>query len=306
MGTDADLFQLARQQHGVFTRAQARALGFTDRMLATRLADARLERAAHGVLRISSSIATWRQQVMTGVLACGEGTLASYRAAASLHGLSYSREVELTMPHARRTRVSGITVHRSDVPAVDRCAIDGIPATTPARTLGDLAAVLDRDQLEDAIDVGCRDGLVSVARLRWQAQRMDRHKGIGVFNELLARRAGPPPASVLERKLLRVLAAHQLPAPSRQMPFERGNGKRAYVDFYYAEHRLVIEVDGHRGHATRQQRAADNRRANDLVARHGLRLLRFTWEEVVDAPDAVAAAVVGTLLYRDGIEVSQV
>jgi very-short-patch-repair endonuclease len=74
----------------------------------------------------------------------------------------------------------------------------------------------------------------------------------------------------------------------------RRDGRIAYVDAAYLDRgnrvRLGIELDGNAAHATPGQRAADNVRANALGLRD-IRLLRFTYEQVVNEPEMVAATV---------------
>ena len=98
------------------------------------------------------------------------------------------------------------------------------------------------------------------------------------------------PHSVLERRFLRVLELHNLPMPVCQVPMRRPDGRMAYLDAGYPDLGLFIELDGNAAHATPQQRAADNERANALGLRD-VRLLRFTYEQVVNEPEKVAATV---------------
>ena len=64
----------------------------------------------------------------------------------------------------------------------------------------------------------------------------------------------------------------------------------AYLDFAYRDLGLGIEVDGNIAHATPTQRAADNERANGVMLRD-IRLIRFTYEQVMHEPEMVAATV---------------
>ncbi len=64
----------------------------------------------------------------------------------------------------------------------------------------------------------------------------------------------------------------------------------ARVDFLFAEHGLVVEVSGRRGHASDAERAKDAQRRNELTA-DGLRFLEFTTAQVLDGPAAVARTV---------------
>jgi very-short-patch-repair endonuclease len=95
---------------------------------------------------------------------------------------------------------------------------------------------------------------------------------------------------VLERKMLRLLAAHGLPRPVCQHRVVRPDSQVADLDFAYPEQRVAIEVDGHVGHATRRQRGSDARRGNQIVLADW-RVLRFTYEDVTRRPGYVAEVV---------------
>jgi hypothetical protein len=83
------------------------------------------------------------------------------RSAGALHGLIRQHGApEVTVPSNRRHL--GITVHRS---VADRTVHFGIPVTTPARTLLDLADVPDPDALTRAVSKAHFDRLMSVDAL---------------------------------------------------------------------------------------------------------------------------------------------
>jgi very-short-patch-repair endonuclease len=67
-------------------------------------------------------------------------------------------------------------------------------------------------------------------------------------------------------------------------------GRRYRLDGRYDEQRLVVEIDGHATHATRRQRQADAERDMRLQAQ-GLRVIRFTYEDVVERPAHVVATI---------------
>jgi hypothetical protein len=65
--------------------------------------------------------------------------------------------MEVSVPKGRRLRTTKLTVHRTDqLHRIDRTLRDRIPITTPARTLIDLASVLDEESLESAVEDGLR------------------------------------------------------------------------------------------------------------------------------------------------------
>jgi very-short-patch-repair endonuclease len=98
------------------------------------------------------------------------------------------------------------------------------------------------------------------------------------------------PRSVLERRMLRVLKAAGLPIPVGCHRVRLPSGTVYEIDFAYLEQMVALEVDGHGSHATRRQRAADNVRAGALED-VGWKVRRFTYEQVLREPAAVAAVV---------------
>ena len=64
----------------------------------------------------------------------------------------------------------------------------------------------------------------------------------------------------------------------------------AEVDFAYPEIKLVIEVDGFDAHGTPRAMAKDFVRQNGLGP-YKWHVRRFTWRQVTDEPDVVAAAI---------------
>jgi predicted transcriptional regulator of viral defense system len=92
---------------------------------------------------------------MAAVLACGPGAVLSHRSAACHLGLRDDNRatIDVASPNRKGRRVAGITVHSgATLLPTDVINVDGIPTTTLARTLLDLAEVLPARQLERAID----------------------------------------------------------------------------------------------------------------------------------------------------------
>jgi hypothetical protein len=88
---------------------------------------------------------------MAAVLASGADAALSHRSAAALWGISpYSGRIEVTVPSPRR-KDHPFIARRSSLHPDELTEERGIPVTTVARTLLDLGAVLNEDQLEKAI-----------------------------------------------------------------------------------------------------------------------------------------------------------
>lgn len=219
---------------------------------------------------------------MAAVLACGEGAVLSHRSAAHLHGLIDRSPslTDVTTPRGGRA-TRGVAVHRTR--SLDPCEVTrsrGIPVTTVARTVVDLAdvetgRVLDRALRQADVLHGVTpepiDGRRGTARLRAEPDRS---------------------RSELERAFAKLCAGHDLPAPEHN---EKVAGLE--VDFLWRDQLLVVELDGWRYHRSRQ--AFEHDRARDQqLARAGHRTLRFTHRQVTERPGEVARTVRAALASR--------
>lgn len=249
----------------------------------------RWERAAPGVFRLTGTTASWMQRLMTACLSWGIGAVISHRAAAAFWRLAGFEPgpVELTVPTGRRARGPGI-IHRYRISSRDVTTVAGIPVTTPARTLLDLAAVAPIDKVEEALDDAMRRGLVTFASMRraLAAEARRGRRGIAGMRKLLDERDGSAavPASVFERRLLRLLRRSGLSEPVCQQKIWDGDRLVGVVDFAYPEMKLGIEADGYRWHSSRSRWDYDRARRNRLTL-IGWRIIHVTWTELTEHPN---------------------
>ena len=235
-------------------------------------------RVAVGVYRLAGVPVTWKQRAMAACLVAGPGAVVSHRSAAVLWGISGFRpgRLEITVPVGRSNRNALARVHRSTVKAVRR---DGVPVTTVARTIADLATVVGGDMLEEAVDdVLCRR-LVPLDELR----RLQGNRALRAVLE--AWHGDALPAGVAEMRVVRELLAAGLPQPARQHEIREA---AARVDLAYPDHRLAMELDGFRWHAGRGPFRSDRRRRNRIEAA-GWRLLEAPPEDVGELVAGAAA-----------------
>jgi predicted transcriptional regulator of viral defense system len=146
---------LGERQHGVITRKQLVELGLTDPGIVRRMKDGRLWRVHQGIYAVGRPTLTLEGRFIAAVLSCGATAALSHIAAAILWGLIKERgpRIDVTVPRGgQRRRRGALIIHRADLPESDVTTRHGIPVTTPARTLIDLADVLTRRQLERALD----------------------------------------------------------------------------------------------------------------------------------------------------------
>jgi hypothetical protein len=220
------------------------------------------------------------------VLACGPQALLSHRSAAVSWQLlrSSSGRIEVTAPRGRKPH-SGITVHRSRlIHPDDRAAVDGIPTTSVARTLVDLADVLSQNRLADAVneaEVRRAFDLDSVeATLERLRGRRGRHRLRRVLAEYRVDTAFI--RSRAERRFLDLCLEHGLPRPSTCI-FVAGHE----VDAYWPDARLAIEFDGEAFYRTRRAFHEDRRRDRRLAAL-GIQVNPVTWPDLHDGASLAA------------------
>src|SRR2546421_6865091 len=141
---------LANRQHGVVARWQLTHMGLGEGAVDYWLRTGRMHRLHQGVYAVGHTVLGWKGRVMAAVLACGPERVASHRDALMIWDLrrSTSPTIDVTVPGRSRGRRNGIRVHRvRDLHPDDRTAVDGIPVTSLARTLLDMAGPRQRQDL---------------------------------------------------------------------------------------------------------------------------------------------------------------
>ncbi|MEP7047438.1 MAG: hypothetical protein ABI949_12190 [Ilumatobacteraceae bacterium] len=209
-------------------------------------------------------------------------------------GLRLAPPFHVVTPRDRNVRRIGVVIHTSaELDPIDRETVDGLPVTSPARTLIDLAAIAPRAVLTAALDGALRDGLVSEAFLHGRISAL-RGKGRYGIPNLLAVIEGVEiirgAHSWLERELLRLLDAAGIDLPTPQEVLSRRGDRLIRVDFRFPCSPLVVEVLGYRWHRTGAQMRIDAERMTRLVL-DGFLPLQFTYSDVVDRPDYVVASI---------------
>ena len=147
---------VATAQHCVLGLDQFRKHGLSARAVQLRAKRSRLHRIHHGVYslvprELLSRYGHW----MAAVLACGPGAVLSHRTAAALHALRGTdrANIDVTVSTRSARRRDGIDLHRcTTLSPADVTVVNGIPCTSVARALLDLAAVLPRRPVERAFD----------------------------------------------------------------------------------------------------------------------------------------------------------
>ena len=290
---------LAARQHALVSLAQVEALGLGGRSFAYRQVElGLLDRLHPGVFRIAGAPETFAQRVMALVLYRGPHSVASHRAAARLWpiwGFGWVDTPEVTTPRGRNQRLSLGLVHGSlALPPNHVTVLDGIPVTTPARTIFDLAGVMHPKRVERALDDSLAQGLLTLRDLQAVHVRLAKRgrRGTAATRRWLEARGEGyvAPNSDLEAAGRRLLREAGLPDPDPEVDLGDDVGWVGRVDLFYRQAKLVIELDSRRHHSSLLDRDADRSRDNRLMAA-GFRVLRFTWEDIHDRPGFVVQQV---------------
>lgn len=283
--------------------AQLLALGFSASQIQKWVASGRLYRVHRGVYSIAPpELLTRKGRYMAAVLACGPGAVLSHRSAADLHELRATdrRHIDVTVSREHKRIVQGVDVHRSRTLTVDDVTeIDGIPCTTVARTIHDLAAVVSRRATERAIEQAEIREILDLRKLQDVLARNARTRGARHLRAIFADRfAAAPTESELEEEFLALCRAAGLPLPERQVHIIPGDGEAAVrVDFCWRAQKLVVETDGGRYHRTPRAFESDRRRDQRLTLA-GWRVLRITWRQLREEPRRIAAMIAQALRPR--------
>ncbi|MCA1830751.1 MAG: type IV toxin-antitoxin system AbiEi family antitoxin domain-containing protein, partial [Actinobacteria bacterium] len=230
---DRRIARIAGRQHGALSRDQALAAGVSVNALKWRLRTGSLEPIHAGVYRLVGTPRTWHQDLIAATLA-RHGSVVSHLPGAALWALPGAprKGVELSVSRDLG-RCVDVRVHRVELPPVDVTLLGGIPVTTVARTLIDIAPLVEPATLSAIFDNAARRKLVSVPRLRDRSEDLGGRgrAGSAAIRDLLrAREQGLVPFNEFEFKLLQVLRTRRLPRPRSQYRVALGDGSTAYVD----------------------------------------------------------------------------
>jgi hypothetical protein len=234
------------------------------------LRDQELELLHRNVLRYTSGDVPVLQPAAAAVLACGKPSVASHRSAAAVWGLDVTTaEPEVTVPYRRNPKPPGVIVYRNKLlrPS-DTIVRRGIPVTSPARTLLDLAGVLDDElAVELPLDQAIRERLAPVGALTALLQRpeLEHARGAGVLRDLMeSRHEGRWIGGFLATRFYSILRRAGLPLPVAEYKVMTPRGPR-YIDFAYPDQMLALEVDDYASHMSRVRFDGDRARRWELL-----------------------------------------
>lgn len=286
---------IAELQRGRVARQQLLAAGIQSGAIARMVRQGLLRREHAGVYAVLDSGLIPLGHETAALLACGERAILSHISAAVVWQLlpELGGPVEITLARAgigrRRPKIK---LHRSaNLVKRDVWLHHGLPVTSPARTLLDLASRLDRRSLERALDEALAvRKIVSRAQIIDVLERAGGRPGTALLRSLVARRGDSAIThSEAERRCLKLIREAGLPEPQTQVKIAGYT-----VDFLWPAHRVVFEIDGYRFHTSRSAFDRDRRKDNALKAA-GLDPNRLSRDQVMFEPYMAVAAIAGAL-----------
>jgi len=277
----------AAEQHGVVTHRQLVELGLSPAAIGRRWQSGRMKRMHRGVYLVVS-IAPERATEMAAVLVGGPGAVLSH-----LSALSILRMLRADRPHPLHVSVSGRSRRRRPGICFHRVApfdddeftvMDGIPVTSPGRTLVDVAGMLGSREIEVAASVAERNGLTTIDELVSLPDRYPRRPGISVLRSLFKDMRGPDfTRSEAERRCLELLRTAGLSRPHTNVPLGPYE-----LDLFWPEEGIAVEIDG-RAHHSSLSRFEGDRRKDMWLRAHGIEVIRLSWKQITR--DGTATAV---------------
>ncbi|MBV8219332.1 MAG: DUF559 domain-containing protein [Solirubrobacterales bacterium] len=279
--------RIGGRQDNVITDDQLLAAGSTRGAIAHRTRVKRMQRLHRGVYLLGAAPPSPMARARAGVLACQPDAVASHRSAACLFGLLPEIEgadVHVTVARRNPGIHPGIRLHRvKELARPDVTTISGIPVTSMARTICDLAATETARDTEHAFQEAL-----------YRDKTIDRAIA-AVLGREPRRRAAPTIRSLLqdprltrserERRVLKLIAQAQLPKPLTNVPLH------GYVaDVFWPQHNLILEFDGWQAHGHRHA-FESNRKRDQVMLAAGLRTLRVTDRQLTNEPIALTARI---------------
>ncbi|HVF79925.1 MAG TPA: DUF559 domain-containing protein [Solirubrobacteraceae bacterium] len=230
-----------------------------------------------------------RTRVRAAVLACSPEALATHHAAIALYGIRPLADgpVDVTTI-GRHVAPRGVRPHTTRVlyPA-DWRTLRGIPVTSPARALLEVASELTPRELANAVEHAQVDRLVTKAQILAAIERSPRRPGAAALRALAEEPAFT--RSRAERKLVALVRAARLPEPVFNVKVEGWE-----VDAFWEREHVILEFDSYGFHATRAAFERDRRKTSDLTRGRHL-VLRSTWTELTKQSHALVARVAEAL-----------
>lgn len=308
-------FDVAAKQAGVVHRRQLREAGLSRAVIRQRVVSGQLIQVDEQVFVVAGSPPTWHQRIWIELHRSASPSIAAFRTASQMHhvGRLSTSDVDVLELEPDKHRPGGGALHRSTrLPAWHQTEVDGIPVTTVARTVFDLASLVSPARR--------RRGLPSLTQAQVERALDDaiaRHTPVTQFERVLVSLAGRGrPGTRLMRALLldrstgeaateseledlveAVLTDHGVVLPTRQVSVGGTEAPVGRVDFVFRPERVVLEADGRRHHTALRDAESDRWRDLELAAA-GFVCVRVTKRQLVHEARRFARSLDELLVKR--------
>lgn len=277
---DGRIALVADRQHGVIGLCQLCACGLGESGVRRRVRSGRLYRLHRGVYTPGRRRLPRYGPVAAAVLAHAPGASASHRTAGWLRALRHDGRVvvDVAVRSPGRRRGGVITHSARRLRPQDISIVEGIPATSVARTLLDCAPDIGRRGTEKMVAEAERLGCFDLGAVRELLAHMAGHPGRGILRDAVvdAATAHGHTASDAEDLLLAAFRAAGLPEPECNPAIRLDDGSFAYPDFLWRSARLVVEADPRGTHDTTANYRSDRRRDRALRRVGDFETMRFS------------------------------
>lgn len=300
---DAALARLAARQHGVVSTEQLHAIGIGPAATTRRVAHGRLHRVHRGVYAVGHARLSQRGHWMAATLAAGAGSALSHHAAAVCWGIWPRACPRIDVITLRDIGdLPGVCFHRSRcIPSREVTSSGGIPITTVARTIVDLADVMTPHQLTKVLHEAAFRSRLNLRQLRSIGERLRNRPGRCVLEAAVELYASGSSGtrSQLEDRLLDLLAAAGISTPRVNVRAATPT-RHIEVDFRWVAERVCVEVDGP-GHRLPDTQRDDDERDRLMLAA-GYITLRFSASDVKRRARSVTAQIASALRGRADLD----
>jgi very-short-patch-repair endonuclease len=271
---------VAAGQNDVLSARQLNRCGLDSKAIAVRVRRGQLHRKYRGVYAVGTGVLTTRGLLTAAVMACGDAAILGHFASAAWHELLpwEDRAVDVIASRGgggRRQR--GIRFHWTPVDRRDAWRRDGVLVTSPARTVLDLATVLEPWALRRMVRQALGDRRLSLNQLAAAVQRAPRHRGSPAVRALIAD-GFVATRSDLEDLGHDAVRSWRLPEPEVN-PRLVLDGRPVEPDLLWRDARVVVELDSRTWHDDPLAREDDAER-QALLEAHGYRVLRITHNQL--------------------------
>ncbi|MFI6129753.1 type IV toxin-antitoxin system AbiEi family antitoxin domain-containing protein [Micromonospora sp. NPDC051141] len=299
MGEFGELRRLAAGQGGFVAAEQALRLGFSRDQIRHLVRSGRWTRVSRGCylpMAAPPEAALRRTRIRAVIRSLGPGAVAVLDTAAELHGIGGLRpsaaihvSVPPPRPHVQRRAERRLVVHQLTLGPAEIGEVDGVPTTTPLRTVADLVLRVDRYPAVCLLDSALNRQILAESDLHLLLRQLAGRRGAVAARRHLAEADGRAQSPLETRTRLRCVDGG-VPPDALQLHVRDDDGYLLGVgDMGWRAARVIAEADGRVPHLTPDAIFADRFRQNRLV-NAGWRILRFTWADTL-RPDYIPATV---------------